>query len=87
MRIGIEPRESCDRAEIREKRDSRKADSKLPASTMNRNATYFCGADAPSERGSQPRSLYFAKSLRSRARRPRKPKGLPHETLVKHGEK
>jgi hypothetical protein len=40
----------------------------------------FCGADAPSARGSQPRSSDLTGLSRSRAGRPAQAKGLPHET-------
>lgn len=52
--------------------------------TLQRNATYFCGARALSPRGSQPRSSGFVELPRSRARCPAQAEGLPHKTLFEY---
>ena len=46
----------------------------------------FGGADAPSARGSQPRSSDLAELSRSRAGRPAQAKGPPHEQMPESGK-
>jgi hypothetical protein len=50
------------------------------------HVTYFCAADAPYPRGSQPRSSYFAEPPSNRAMRPAQVEDLPHRQMSESGK-